>query len=158
MKTLTALSPTASTTVPLDYEMVVHISVVAIGPEFELRMFPKRDNDTMIFHSSDHELKSPEKPRQVRWVVSGLAAGQILRLEAKTPHQGFLPQDRYEIHYPHNSCLSGAALEHPGAERELKWGYTVSLFNAKHELRQRSNTRTSSALTRSTRTAICTSS
>ena len=134
MNLQTARTPIQSEALPLDRATVVHLSVIRAGSGFELRVFPKRSGDTMVFHSESEELGAPEKPRQVRWLVTGLGEGQTVRISARVPESDMLPQDTYEITYPHNSVLSGEAVMHPGPGRDLTWGYTVSLLDAKRRV------------------------
>ena len=109
---------------------IVNIAVRKLdNGKYELRVFPKRSGDTMIFHSERAADESPEKPRQVRWIVSGLGSGQTIRIEPKQANTGYLPLERYEIEYPHNSVRSGRARRHPAHPMDLVWSYNVFLFD-----------------------------
>lgn len=107
----------------------VHIAVRKLeSGEYELHVYPMRSGDTMIFHALKLEDEAPEKPRQVRWVVSGLVGGQKIRIEPKQKNTGYLPLERYEIEYPNNSVRSGEAQRHPENHVELTWAYNVILL------------------------------
>jgi hypothetical protein len=114
---------------PNERAVVVSIAVLVTGSGYELRVFPQRSGDTLIFHSEPRTAESPEKPRQVRWVATGLEAGQTLKIAAKKRGTEQLPQDEFKITHPCNSVRSGEATRHPGEAGELQWPYYVILLD-----------------------------
>ena len=102
-----------------------------------LTLYPQRNGDALIFHTEPNHSRAPEKPREVRWVVHGLAEGESIVIEAKTSGSGTMPQDSYTITHPCRSIRSGESLRHPAPALELPWPYDVILRNAAGEERDR---------------------
>ena len=93
----------------------------------KLHLYPQRGTDTVIFARGNSSANWPARPREVRWVVTGLDSGQTVRIEART-ELGLLEADVYEISFDANTVTSGPASHGAGGQRELRWKYDLILL------------------------------
>ncbi len=132
MTQLTA-RPSAPGRMDLDQTELIQIWITVKNNKTEIEVYPKRKNDTTVFHSKTPGLASPWKPRQVRWVVAGMTAGQRLVIEKKASPSNYgddtFDGTRFVIDAPDNTINSGDTTRGPDpGKTELYWDYSITLY------------------------------
>ncbi len=115
----------AETILGIANQVLVQVAIV----NGEIRCFPKRSGEVLIFNAWDPARSCPSRPREVRWVVHGLQPGQFLRIEPKDGSaQMFGLPVALDIPYGFNSISSGVPQLRVGGTGSLKWDYNLVLF------------------------------
>ncbi len=106
-------------------QVLVQVAIV----NNEIRCFPKRSGEVLIFNAWDPARACPSRPREVRWIVQGLQPGQFLRVEPKDgSSQMFGTPAALDIPYGFNTISSGIAQLRVGGPGSLKWDYSLVLM------------------------------
>jgi hypothetical protein len=124
-----AMPPRESHTITgLSNQALVHIEIVG----GRINCFPQRAGDTIIFNCWDPKTPPQARPREVRWVVTGLQPGQFVRIEPKDDASGGLFHEPPVLVVQHgfNTVTSGCALMRAGAGRNLTFAYNVVLYES----------------------------
>jgi hypothetical protein len=110
----------------LSNQALVHIDV----SDGSISCFPQRADDTVIFNCWDPRHPPQARPREVRWIVSGLLPGQFVRIEPKEDVSGAMFGSPKDLDVPHgfNSVTSGFPLMRAGAGCSLNWAYSIVLY------------------------------
>lgn len=100
----------------------------------KLSIFPRREDDVAIYcnsRSMKDAPQSPEKPRELCWVVTGASATQRVHIQAKNPAMGMFEREEWDVPGPHGerSARSGFVKACPAQGHYAVWGYEVALYD-----------------------------
>lgn len=122
------MSPSAQT---FDVANQVLVTIAVRGNK--LSMFPRRSGDVRAyFRKPGH---SDHKPCEVRWAVTGLSAGQTIRITSKEGVEPVFPGEPYVITYPENTIRSMSPVRGPSSRHgTLDWSYDITLLEGSRVL------------------------
>ena len=123
----------ANTAVMLDH--VVNHALVTIAIENDqLFLYPQRSSDAVAYYRTSGSGADPAKPREIRWVVTGLKPGQRIEIEAKPGYGDRFKDTKFTITHPSNSVCSGPPAIPAKPAYALKWRYGVKLLDSTREI------------------------
>jgi len=115
----------------LSNQILVQIEIV----KGKLYCYPNRATETLIYNCWDLQNSPPQgRPREVRWVVTGLEQGQYVSIEPKDPVHGqemFEPQFPFVVHFGFDSITTGIPKKRAGKGNSLPWSYKITLYDPK---------------------------
>ena len=124
VSSITTLSPQPVTVAELMNRAIVNIFV----RNNKLSVFPRRQGDVVVYYSRPG-VGSPEKARQVLWVVDGLPSNQRIEIRGKDgthPFTGGL----HDIGVGENLCHSTDVKTSVG-KQGMTWSYSIALYDGK---------------------------
>jgi hypothetical protein len=95
----------------------------------KINCFPRRACDTVIFNCWEKKLPPQARPREVRWLVTGLTPGRFVRIEPKAGASRKMFGAPLVLNVDHrcNSVTSGFPQLRVGAGDCLAWAYGIVL-------------------------------
>jgi hypothetical protein len=109
-------------------EAVVRIEIL----NNKIHCYPQSTGQTIIYTVKGANAPPLGIPREVRWVVSGLAAGQSIKILPKDRNDAnvFPPPEDLEVSGGYNSITSDFPKETVGPKRFLVWAYDIVLCDS----------------------------
>lgn len=108
-------------------QVIVTIAVQEVNGEDKLFLYPQRSSDVIAYYRDSPDVGDPSKPREIRWVVTGLKQGQKIEIEAKPGFQNKFNKNKFTIEYPDNSVCSGPPKFKAAPAYSHLWRYSVRL-------------------------------
>jgi hypothetical protein len=93
-----------------------------------IHVFPQRAGETVVFCCDPRRSPPPALPREVRWVVSGLAADQYLKIVPKETASRMFDPPIPTVGRGCNTVTSGPPLRKHGSGHEVTWRYSIVVF------------------------------
>ena len=107
----------------LSHQVLVQIEI-ARG---RIHCFPQRACDTVIFRPGRAGVAAPARPLEVRWVVTGLRAGQQVRIVPKDRGSRTFARGGFRIGPGSNTITSGRPRHGTGPGHCFLWRYGIVL-------------------------------
>ena len=95
----------------------------------KIHCYPQRASDTLIYKRTKARVPLHGRPLEVRWVVTGLQAGQFVRIQPKDRGpKTFARKSPFQIGPDSNTLTSGHPRHGAGPGRCFTWRYDIVLY------------------------------